>query len=39
MKDKNKKNQTIVFINPPIIIGSYSLVGKKRRRGQFWKVF
>ena len=36
---KEKKNQTIIFKNPPHIIGNYSIVGPKEGEGTFGKYF
>lgn len=33
MEDNYKKEQTVTFIKPPVIIGRYSLVGKKEGQG------
>ena len=36
---KEKKNQTIIFKNPPKIIGNYSIVGPKEGEGTFKDYF
>ena len=36
---KEKKNQTVIFKNPPKIIGNYSIVGPKEGKGTFKDYF
>jgi stage V sporulation protein AD len=39
MEEKIKIEQTVFFVHPPTIIGSYSLVGKKEGQGNFSAYF
>jgi len=39
MKEKVKKEQTVIFQNPPRVLGYYSLVGQKEGEGNFSKYF
>ena len=39
MPEKRKKNQTIIFKNPPVICGAYTVCGPKEGRGPFGEYF